>query len=639
MSLPLMLLLFVGIGRIGSTVFAKDSEAEAHWAFQTPTNHSLPSTRDTRWCRSPVDRFILARLESQGFRPSPPATRRALVRRVYLDLIGLPPTPAEVDAYLSDPRPDAYAQLVDRLLQSSAYAERWGRWWLDIARYADSNGQDENKYMANAWRYRDWIIRAFNIDLPFDQFIQQQVAGDLLPTEGLSEREVLERSVATGFLVLGPKMLAEQDKPKLVMDVIDEQIDTVSRAFLGLTVSCARCHDHKFDPVSARDYYALAGIFKSTKTLSDLAFVSKWNERSLRTREEMAKAQANPAKTNDATAAVDPLALAVTEDKPQDLPVHIRGSHLTLEKTSVPRGAPAVLCKSGALTIPPDHSGRLELARWLTSPGHPLTARVIMNRLWQSHFGEGLVRTPDNFGLRGERPTHPELLDWLALQFEKGAWSLKAMQRLLLLSAVYQQSSENHEARTVDRDPDNRLLSRFPRQRLEAEVLRDSLLYLSGRLNSATGGSLTTWKNAEYVPGDLTPFDSLRRSVYLPVIRDRVYEVFTIFDFANPSLGCAQRKPTTVAHQALFFMNSPLVKASARQIAKSLAVEVLPITEEQRIHTLYLRVLGRKPGRAEEKRAEQFLRVAQRSAAATEEQAWSALTQSLLACSEFVYRN
>lgn len=622
---------------LGGRAVQADGGAE-HWAFRPPEDHASPRVRDARWCRTPIDRFLLARMESQGLRPSPPAPRRALARRAFLDLTGLPPTPAEIDAYLSDAQPDAFARLVDRLLESPSYGERWGRWWLDIARYADSNGQDENKYMANAWRYRDWVVRSLNNNLPFDQFIQQQIAGDLLPTEGLTERESLERSIATGFLVLGPKMLAEQDKPKLVMDVVDEQIDTMSRAFLGLTLACARCHDHKFDPVSARDYYALAGIFKSTKTMADLAFVSMWNERTLSTREELRRAEAAARKTNEVQAAVKPMALAVTDDRPQDLPVHIRGSHLHLEKDPVPRGVPAALQNGEPLRIPRDHSGRLELARWLTAPGHPLTARVIMNRLWQAHFGEGLVRTPDNFGVRGDPPTHPELLDWLALQFEREGWSLKSMQRAIVNSAAYQQSAENRDPRSAESDPDNRSLSRFPRQRLDGEMLRDALLRVSGRLDPTPGGSLAEWKNAEYVPGDLAPFGSLRRSIYLPVIRDRVYEVFTIFDFANPSLGCAQRKPTTVAHQALFFLNSPLVKDCARQLAGSIAPGAAGSPAEP-VRQIYLRILGRKPLREETERAERFLKSATQSGAGTAEQAWAALCQALFACSEFVYRN
>ncbi len=592
----------------------------AHWAFQPIRNPPVPA-----WSggRQPLDRFLGERLRERGLRFSPEADRRTLIRRVTYDLTGLPPKPDEIRAFLAESSPDAFARLVDRLLASPGYGERWGRWWLDLARYADTNGQDENKVMANAWRYRDWVIRSFNQNQPFDHFITHQLAGDLLPTNGVPASEIHRRWTATGFLVLGPKMLAEQDKPKLVMDLVDEQIDVTTRAFLGLTVGCARCHDHKFDPIPARDYYALAGIFKSTRTMTNLAFVSKFNERPIPTDEDP-KA----------------LALAVEEDRTVDLPVHLRGSHLNLAKDPVPRGFIRVATSGSSALLPPDHSGRLELARWLTGEGNPLTARVIVNRVWQAHFGEGLVRTPDNFGLRGEGPTHPELLDWLAAEFRRSGWDLKHLHRLLLTSAAWQQGGlgvldSASRQRGEVADPENRLLWHFPRQRLEAEMVRDAVLAVSGRLESTMGGTLVdTWKNDEYAPSDEVSATSRRRSVYLPIVRDRVFDVFTLFDFANPSVGTAKRTPTVVSHQALFFLNSPMVKESARALADTLGAN-----SPARVRRAYELAFGRPSTAEEEAKALEFItRIRRGEDVVSERIAWAAWCQVLFAANEFVYR-
>jgi len=835
--------------------------------------------------------------------------------------------------------------------------------------------------MANAWRYRDWVIRSFNANQRFDAFITDQLAGDLLPTEGADETAVFDRWTATGFLVLGPKMLAEQDKPKLVMDLVDEQIEVTSRAFLGLTLSCARCHDHKFDPVPARDYYALAGIFRSTKTMANLGFVSKFNERRITApaqlaaigahsnavarlkqdveqavqranaellqgwrsdlpghlaalasnrsyaglaiptnsaarlleafnadpatnavsrvlrrlasdpsalqaflstgdapatnsglrlapgkvgaaflatgrnhlelassaglepaqltveawvrastfpsegdtrrwlvgknanewdeghyalmidrdragaylnigggrehvfaqwspehalkpgqwhhlaftydggtlrlfvdgqsagetvvghprvpgtgplalarrpdgyvsfeglldevrvhrralnadevkasfekpgsgasdavvarwdfndipdadREGLAMAETReflfgpdgvfalpkdprpfyPAPTQDALSALEKdrdhrvegapapaaFALAVEEDRPVDLPVHIRGSHLNLAKDPVPRGFVRVAFRGEPAPLPADRSGRLELARWLTSPDNPLTARVVVNRVWQAHFGEGLVRTPDNFGLRGEAPSHPELLDWLARDFMRSGWDVKRLHRLILSSGTWQQSGRGIATTpsAESADPDNRLLWCFPRQRLEAEMVRDALLAVSGRLDAAAGGTLVPWGNDDYAPDDTVSAGSVRRSVYLPVVRDRVYDVFTIFDFANPSVGTSKRTPTVVSHQALFFLNSPLVKACASEFAVRL-IESHPLDSHARLSQACQRALGRTPTRDESRRSLEFIeRVRTSGEPGSEQAAWTAWCQVLLASNEFIY--
>ena len=604
--------LLASVGLIGAET--------SHWAFQSIRTPSLPTGTQHG---HPLDRFLESRLQQSGLSYAPRADRRTLIRRVTYDLTGLPPTPDEISAFLAESAPDAFERLVDRLLASPGYGERWGRWWLDLARYADTNGQDENKVMANAWRYRDWVIQAFNRNQPFDQFITHQLAGDLLSTNGVPASEIYGRWTATGFLVLGPKMLAEQDKPKLVMDLVDEQIDVTTRAFLGLTVGCARCHDHKFDPIPARDYYALAGIFKSTRTMTNLAFVSKFNER--------------PVPTDEDPKA---LALAVEDDRTVDLPVHLRGSHLNLAKDPVPRGFIRVATSGSNATLPQDHSGRLELARWLTGDGNPLTSRVIVNRIWQAHFGEGLVRTPDNFGLRGEQPSHPELLDWLATEFRRSGWDVKHLHRLLLTSAAWQQGglgvldSASRQRGDVA-DPENRLLWHFPRQRLEAEMVRDAVLAVSGRLESTMGGTLVSaWKNDDYAPTDEVSATSRRRSVYLPIVRDRVFDVFTLFDFANPSVGTAKRTPTVVSHQALFFLNSPMVKESAHALADSLCAH-----PTDRVRRAYEIAFGRPSTAEEESKALEFVtRIRRGGDVASERIAWASWCQVLFAANEFVYR-
>jgi len=742
----------------------------SHWAFRPLQEVPLPSTSAWGDAFHPIDRFIDAKLQPLGLHRAPRADARTLVRRAHYDLIGLPPSREEVERFVADTAPDAVERLVERLLASPRYGERWARWWLDLARYADTNGQDENKVMANAWRYRDWVIRSFNGNLPFDAFTTHQLAGDLLPTAGVSEPEIFDRWTATGFLVLGPKMLAEQDKPKLVMDLVDEQIDVVSRAFLGLTAGCARCHDHKYDPIPTRDYYALAGIFRSTRTMENLNFVSKFHERRIASASDLAALESHAqaltiasnavvqvvqaenvvltnfwrnnlgfflrlavgsdtpeipetnqvarlrafladrsetnvigrelrelagqpdsipgflARTNPTPAhaalfgtggvfelpknprpfypaqarerllvlererdevksrapAPAALTLAVEDDKAVDLPVYVRGSHLNPGKDPVPRGFVRAAHTGVMPKIGTDRSGRLELAQWLTGPENPLTARVIVNRVWQAHFSEGLVRTPDNFGLRGEPPTHPELLDWLAGEFIRSGWDLKRLHRLLLGSATWQQAGDrsggNRGTGVEASDPENRLLSHFPRQRLEAEMIRDALLAVAGRLDLRAGGSLVDWKNDEYAPADEVSAASERRSVYLPVVRDRVYEVFTLFDFANPSVGVSKRVPTVVSHQALFFLNSPLVKHAARAMARHL-VEDHPADSEARIRAAYEGALARLPSETEVRRALAFVTGARRDdSPAAEMEAWAAWCQTLFASNEFLYR-
>lgn len=713
--------LYLAAFWVVSGLLAQGSELlpnpKTHWSFQPIRDSLPPSIRNASWPKTPVDRFILSELESRGLRPSSPVGRRELLRRVTFDLIGLPPTWEEVARFESDSDPRAFERIVDQLLTSPHYGERWGRWWLDVARYADTNGQDENKVMANAWRYRDWVIEAFNRNLPIDLFITQQLAGDLLPTPAKAP-DAADAITATGFLVLGPKMLAEQDKPKLMMDIIDEQIDTVGRAFLGLTLGCARCHDHKYDPIPTRDYYALAGVFKSTRTMENLAFVSKFHERVIAPPDKVLAFQDHQKRLADLTQRIansirdanaalleswkpdgpkelpknprslypeavraaitewecekaylqglapPPLemALGVAESSPTHVPVHLRGNHLKLAQDVVPRGFLRLPNGSPSAPIIPDaQSGRLELARWMTDSENPLTTRVFVNRVWQAHFGEGLVRTPDNFGLRGETPSHPALLDWLATEFRRSGWDLKALHRVMVLSAAYQQSTRKAEAEaeseesspsdrspgsgSVDRiDPDNRWLSYFPRRRLDAEMIRDGILHVSGRLDPTRSGSLVEWKNDEYTPGDTVSAVSVRRTIYLPIVRDRVYDALTLFDFANPSVTTAKRVPTVVAQQALFFMNSTLVKDSALALARSIGKDPA-LASSTRIRTAFLRVLGRPPTPAEATRAIAFLKSGSGGnepgkppVRVPDFDPFAELCQALLASNEFVYR-
>jgi Protein of unknown function (DUF1549)/Protein of unknown function (DUF1553) len=779
-----------------------------HWSFFPPRREAIPIVANATWSKNPVDAFLFAAMAKNGAVPAPAADKRTLIRRVSLDLTGLPPSPAEVNAFLTDASPDAYTKVVDRLLSSPAYGEKWARHWLDVARYADSNGLDENLAHGYAYRYRDWVVGAINSDLPYDKFVQYQIAGDLLPAK--TEEDFNNQLTATGFLTLGPKVLAEQDKPKLVLDIVDEQIDVVTKSTMGLTVACARCHDHKFDPISQKDYYALAGIFKSTKTMANLDFVSRWNERDLKNAklesEKMAfdatltdlKATVTKAKSDSDTLtknaggvqipatsfvrgnvtknqygpetintnsddtfaewefelpsagtyrievrraaeenrpsdllldtktvskragagvtggwnaedqrwtrvgeveasagkhtiriernggpiphfsrlAILPVTapelgkaeealqqaskalkdaeakrpkfvriMAVDEAKPEDLPLYIRGNHLTPGDV-VPRGFPKVLCAGPTdAVLERKTSGRLEFARWLTRPEHALTSRVAVNRMWQNLFGVGLMHTPSNWGLTGEMPTNQALLDWLAVTFVKeDKWSQKAMLRRLALSQAYQQASIA-TSKIQEIDPDNRLWTRMPLRRMSAEMLRDSLHSVSGTLDKTIGGTLLGGNDGDYVTNDQSgnkaQYDAPRRSLYLPVIRNAVYDFFQAFDFGDPSLVNARRASTIVAPQALFLLNSPLVANQARAFATS--VESIP-DETARLENIYERAYSREPTEGEITRARIFMLRADELLEAKLpdpstrlEAIWAAYCHTILASNEMVY--
>lgn len=909
-------------------------EQRSFWSFQPVKRPALPAIRNRQSAfRNPIDRFIFASLEAKGLKPAPPAARRTLIRRATLDLIGLPPTHADVDAFIADTSPNAWEKVIDRLLASPHYGERWGRRWLDLVRYADSNGLDENVAFAHAYLYRDYVVNALNRDKPYDEFILEQLAGDLLPTDDDALRA--ERLTATGFLTLGAKVLAEPDKDKMLMDIVDEQIEVTSKAFMGLTVACARCHNHKFDPIPTKDYYALAGIFKSTKSMQTLNTVAMWNERPIesktvdaerkeyapkiaaakanvrsamdQTREAIvadfrkdsakylragwevaqsgealslaeapptpggparvvveaekfargnvgvdrdhwgkgigiilnlqspdlaewdvdmpkagsyqlelryASAEERPVKLSlngavirestcgvntgsffpdgqrwevqgifafragkntiridcdgviphfdklfitaaaprgdgkpvrpaeqiargagleleqlkasarlmagrpdptglsaEATAA-EAVALAerfakIVEQKPEpfyskeqmcvvnaaearlkavekaepkpamvmaveegriaDCKVHIRGDTTNLGEEA-PRHFLTVLCGDNQKSIDSSRSGRLELAQWLASPSHPLTSRVAVNRIWQDHFGEGLVRTPDNWGFLGLKPTHPELLDWLASVFAEPVgqsastrgqggtsgygcgWSFKRLHKLIMMSSAYQMSSTADAATTgkaATEDPENRLLWRFNRRRMEAEPFRDSMLLVSGRIDLSIGGTLLKTENHGYVTndqsGNAAQYNSPRRSIYLPVIRNALFDMFQAFDMGDPSMVNARRNATTVAPQALYVMNSPFVLEQSRAFAEQL-LGMKELTDAQRIDLAYRKTMARHATTAEQQRLASFIRAyehrltgAEKNASKRQVEAWSAACQALFASNEFIY--
>ena len=977
-------------------------EPQKFWAFTPPKDPAIPDVKNAAWVKSPIDAFVLAGLEAKDLKPAPPAGKRELIRRATFDLTGLPPTPEEIQAFLNDAHPDAFARVVDRLLASPRYGERWGRHWLDVARYADSNGLDENLVYKNAYRYRDYVIQAFNKDKPYDQFVREQLAGDLLP-DAKDLATTFERWTATGFLSLGAKMLAEDDPVKMQMDIVDEQLDTASRAFMALTVGCARCHDHKFDPIPQADYYSMAGIFKSSKTMENFKVVAKWNEYVLAPPEDRARLQAHEAKikakgkeidrvvkaenrklaeearskagayllaasdvlryariplkpalenagngaavvvreagsfdrgnaprqlkkgdpnapagakgpffaeydvtvaaagdyqldfleletgggtadiwlngvlmkkgaapvenraasedaggwsvagifplaagrntlrlehksrfpyfeklsvapsslpagapvpkTNvqiarqyginpgflnhwaeemvrakgapnsvlfawyafDAKGSLDDNSLsgwtspaatrfqgfrpktreqlaahyqesfqeadrqwreiqaarppadgtqhddemedppkkevkepglpdssleafrellyakagpfrapeeakqyfpaaaqeqltrmekehtdleAAKPDFPQamgvceganvgDLAIHIRGSHWTLGPVT-PRRFLRVIAGENQPAIPQGQSGRLQLAEWLTAPGHPLTSRVMANRIWRWHFGRGIVPSVDNFGRLGEPPSNLPLLDWLSLQFTGHGWSIKQMHRLMMLSNTYQMSSA-YDAHAAEIDPENTLLWRASRRRLEAEEIRDAIMAVSGDLDLTAGGSILNYKDREYVAdtekrggGD---YDRNRRAVYIPVVRSSMYEVFQAFDLPDPSTSNGDRSATVVAPQALFMMNGSVVLGHTKTMARKLLARA-DLDDAGRVREAYERALGRPAAANEIDRALSFIAKVDQAMkdhvqdpAERHAFAWQSFCKSLISSNEFIYLN
>jgi hypothetical protein len=676
------------------------SDLKTHWAFQPVAQpHPAPVPTNAAWARSDVDRFVLSRLEAEGIRPVADADPRTLLRRLSFDLTGLPPTPERLDRFVAacGPRGEipqaALEQVVDEFLASPAFGERWGRHWLDVARFAESTGKERNHTFPEAWRYRDWVIAALNADQPYDQFVREQVAGDLLADADPARTDAL--TVATGFLAVGPKGLNEPRREQFVADLVDEQIDVTTRAVMGLTVACARCHDHKFDPVSQRDYYAMAGIFRSTETLYGtegvrplnrhassliplesspraalLAFNPILEPRARST--EPARTETGPASKDSArpksardtrrearreaakktvrktilgasgiadNRATNALAMGVRDAaKPADTFLLVRGE-VTQRDGKVPRGLMPAFNAAATSRIPSDESGRRQLADWLTHPKNPLTARVAVNRIWLHLFGQGLVTTPDDFGAMGSKPSHPELLDHLAGRFVAQGWSTKRLIREIVLSHVYQLSSDVQPG-AYDHDPDNALLWRMTPRRLEAEALRDAMMAASGELDAKPfHGSVIAQIGDTFVGGRLPTerFNELfkHRSVYLPVVRDALVDGLDVFDAAEPSLVMSDRDTTTVPAQALYLLNSPFVQSQASALADRTQADA-GTDDRRRINRAYELTLGRRPTAAEADRALRFVRDASATPAARKN-LWTAFAQSLFACAEFRY--
>lgn len=688
-----------------------------HWSFVPPRRPPLPSVREQGWARNPIDRFVLAALEENGLKPAPEADRATLARRLSFDLTGLPPRPEIAEAFADDARPDAYDRFVDRLLTCPQYGERWGQHWLDLARYADTDGFEFDQTRPNAWRYRDWVVSALNRDLPYNAFVRLQMAGDELAPNDPSA------FIATGFHRCYPDMVDLNDQGLRRQNALNDITDTTGLAFLGLTIGCARCHDHKFDPLPQTDYFQLQAFFTPARFRDDYPIASSaeraaYESRRTRWKTAVAALQAKlirlEAPARAALAPGDPPGLkddvAAALHKPDDerTPSEVRlvfdalakdrrvktqaleqalGASAAAERRDLLRrltewkgaapaappqargvdepgaeapptyllrrgefGAkgpevfpafPAVLRASAtdAPAIRPTRRStgrRRALGEWLTRPDHPLTARVTVNRLWQHHFGRGIVATPSDFGTMGEEPSHPELLDWLATELVAQRWSLKAMHRLMVTSATYRQSSRVDPA-ALEADPANTLLWRHARQRLDGEALRDALLAVSGRLNPALGGppvfpelpaELTRLSNKGAVwPVSPRAEDRDRRSLYVFVRRNLRYPFFEAFDRPDTNASCPRRAVTTIAPQALTLLNSTLANEAARGLAKRVEYEAGPQHDAQ-INRAYRLAFGRSANPSERRLAVAHL---QRGGALRH------LCLALLNANEFVY--
>ena len=736
-----------------------DAAAANHWAFRPVRKPSPPAVRDASWPKGDIDRFVLAELEANGLKPAPPADKRTLIRRVTFDLTGLPPTPEEIDAFLKDESPDAFAKVVDRLLASPRYGERWGRHWLDVARYADTAGDNADYPVPEVRRYRDYVIDSFNADKPFDRFVVEQLAGDILAQRGPPERYA-ERVVATGFLALARRYATAPYEFWHLS--LEDAIDTTGQAFLGLTLRCARCHDHKFDPVTREDYYGLYAIFAATQFpyagSEEFASMSKprqhfvplvpaseaaprlaaYRERLKQLRAEIPRVEKEspPAKrvadlnrqlgelTKDLRAKeqakedVAPLRKRLTEltaqrdaagRQLQEALAPLRGELRTLERNGLPPDLPAAYAVSDGkpipthihlrgepdrpgpraprsvvkflagkrpVTFPEDSSGRLELAEWVASKDNPLTARVIVNRIWQGHFGTGIVPTPNNFGLRGEPPSHSELLDHLAAEFVADGWSIKKLHRRILLSATYQQASRvrsaecgvrnedaalacaagwsavfssiPHSALRTPRsiDPANRLLWHFERRRLDAEAIRDAMLFVSGKLDMRRPGPhpfppIAVWGWTQHHPFK-DVYASNHRSVYLMTQRLQRHPFLALFDGPDTNASTGRRPTSTVPLQALYLLNNPFVREQAEGLAARL---IASGPDAAKRVALAHEIAWGRPATPEEvskgvayvARYKQELAKAGTPADRAEHEAWASFARVLLMANEFVF--
>jgi len=592
-----------------------------HWAFKPVKVTPVPEVSEAGWVKTPVDSFIVAKLEENGMKPSPMADKRTLIRRATFDLIGIAPTIEETEAFVNDKSPDAFAKVVDRLLASPHYGERWGRFWLDTARYSDTKGDvkaaKEDFRYPYAWTYRDYVVRAFNTDKPYNRFIVEQLCADKMNMTGTNIWDL----AAMGYLTVGERF---DDN---INDIINDRIDVVTKGFLGLTVTCARCHDHKFDPIPTKDYYSLRGIFascaepKSEPLLGGvnlnspdyLDFAKQYNNlnsqletleaikgrrRTKEQKQEEVKLRRDISQLELNHAGSPPRAMVLVDSqKPADSPVFLRGEAENKGEI-VPRRFLEIL-SGPARPVYHNGSGRVELAASIVNPANPLTARVMVNRIWLHHFGEGIVTTPDDFGNQSAPPSHPELLDYLASRFMADGWSIKKMHRLIMLSSVYQESSDNNP-RYAQLDPNNRLLWRANIRRLEFEAVRDSLLAIGGRLDRTIGGRPVNLGQGQ---GGY----SSRRTLYGTVDRRNLPEIFNQFDFANPDITTGKRYETIVPQQALFMMNSPLVVEQARNIVKRQDFQD-SVGAQDRIRLLYDLIYQREPTEVEMALGIEFLK-------------------------------
>lgn len=634
------------------------------WSFQPVKNPVLPAIQNQSWCYDPLDQFVLSRMEAAELTPTHDASPVRLVRRLYYDLLGLPPTAEQVESFLADyqrRQQQAVTHLVDELLASPHFGERWGRHWLDIARYGESNGNDglgRNPTFPHAWRYRDYVIQALNNDIPYDRFLTEQIAGDLLSAKTPEERDRLR--IATGFLAIGSKP-AKAMNVNFDMDVVNDQINVISTAVMGLSVACARCHDHKHDPIPTADYYAMAGIFLSTETMWGYAANQPLTAPETPLHVLKSKHHYVPPPDSGAKPNVDkhtlsrkkkpkkvyppgtPLAMGVREKKkPVDCKINIKGESKKLGP-SVPRGFLSACNIPQSPKIDAKQSGRLQLAEWLTSADHPQTSRVMANRIWLHLFGQALVRTPDDFGVYGEPPTHPELLDHLAGRFQSEGWSIKRLIRSIVLSRTYQLSSFCDED-IREADPENKLLCRHNRRRLDAESLRDCILAASGQLNREPGLGSPIALVDEMVnkAGNLHLPDN-HRSIYLCMLRHSEPPELSAFDLPDSTKPVGKRNETTLPTQSLFLINSDFLIEQAQLFAKDILSKP-KLDDAGRVHLIYQRALNRTPESSELERAlaliqdvDTALKTEISQTALRRVTVWTTLCQALLNTNEFRY--
>ncbi len=606
------------------------NKARQFWSLRPIADPIPPEPTDASWGYNEIDRFVAVGLDQHGLRPIGDADKRTLIRRATYDLIGLPPSPDEVASFLADESSDAFAKVVDRLLESPHYGERWGRHWMDLVRYADTAGDNSDYPIPDAYRYRNYIIDSLNADKPYDQFLREQIAGDLLPAATDNQRN--EQTIATGYLAISRRFgSVVKDYPQHL--TIEDSLDNIGRTVLGMTITCARCHDHKFDPISQDDYYGLYGILASSR------YPFPGIELDSKPRDFVPLVEkGNPGKT---------LVYAMADGDVDDAAVHLRGEPQKPGDV-IPRRFLEVL---GGQTLSAEetrHSGRLSLATWLTAADNPLTARVMANRIWHYHFGTGLVKTPSDFGVRGLPPTHPELLDWLASRFIADGCSIKQMHRRIMLSRTYQLNSQgDHHATAIQADPNNDWHWRFNRQRLDAESLRDTLLLLSGELDTRMPRephpfpSSDKWKYTQHHPfRDV--YDTNRRSVYLMMARLNARPFFTTFDGADQNASTSVRDSSVTTVQSLYLLNDPFVHEKAAKLVARLLQ--LDLDHDARLALAYELILGRPPTAAERSDITEWMRLmndalkqSENDKAVRERETWTAFTRSMLRTNEFLY--